>query len=102
VLLNIVDHRDGDEETNAHLSPEEETDFGTADIILDQLLDDMNVIFPRLQGRQCLIDVRPTPFDNKRLTNGSVNCPKSSLTGENVPHNALEYDPDPFHSKHRA
>lgn len=48
VSLNIMNHGNRNEISNTHLASQEQTDFRTADIILDQLLNDVNIIPPRL------------------------------------------------------
>lgn len=48
MLLDVVDDGPGDEVANTHLTTKEESDLSAADIILDELLDDVDVIFPRL------------------------------------------------------
>lgn len=47
--LNIVNDRNRNEVSNAHLTSQKQTDFRAADVVLDQLLNDMNVVSPRLQ-----------------------------------------------------
>lgn len=48
VLLNVMDDRHRDEIANTHLPPQKETDLGAADIVLDELLDDIDIVLPRL------------------------------------------------------
>jgi hypothetical protein len=67
VLLDIVNDGDGDEVADTHLTPEEESDLGATDIILDELLDNVDIVLPGLQTGQSLIDVCATALDNKGL-----------------------------------
>ena len=48
MFLNVVDDRHGNEIANAHFPTKEETDFRAADIVLDELLDDVDIVLPRL------------------------------------------------------
>lgn len=70
VLFDVVDDRYRNEIAHTHLAPQKEPDLGTADIVLDELLDDIDVVFPWLQTGQRLIDVGATALDNKRLQRG--------------------------------
>ena len=48
VLLDIANHRNGNQVADAHLTPQEQTDLGTANVVLDELLDDVDVVAPWL------------------------------------------------------
>lgn len=48
VLLDIANHRDWNQVANAHFTPKEQTDLGTADVVLDELLNDVDIVAPRL------------------------------------------------------
>ena len=48
VLFDVVDDGDGDQVADAHLPTQKETDLGAADVVLDKLLDDIDVVFPWL------------------------------------------------------
>lgn len=48
MFLDVTDNGHGDKVTNAHLSAKEEADLGAADIVLDELLDYIDIFFPRL------------------------------------------------------
>lgn len=72
VLLNVMDDGYGDEVAHTHLPPQEEADFRAADIVLDELLNDVDVVFPGLQTRQSLIDIRATAFHNEGLLDISI------------------------------
>lgn len=67
VLLNVVDDWDRNEIANTHLTAQEEPNLGAADIILNELLDDMDVVLPGLQAGQGFIDVGTTAFNDERL-----------------------------------
>lgn len=72
MLLNIMDDRDRDKISNTHLTSQEETDLGATDIVLDELLDDVDVVLPRLQAGQSLVDIGATAFHNERLEEALV------------------------------
>ena len=65
MLLDVVDDRVRDEIPHAHLASQKQTDLGAADIVLDQLLDDVDVVLPRLQARQGFVDVGPAAFHDE-------------------------------------
>jgi hypothetical protein len=67
VLLNVVDDWDRNEIANTHLTAQEEPNLGTADVVLNELLDDMNVVLPGLQAGQGFIDISTTAFNDERL-----------------------------------
>lgn len=67
MLFDVVDNRYGNQIAHAHLTPKEEADLCAADIVLNELLDDVDVVFPWLQGRKGLVDVGSAPFDDERL-----------------------------------
>lgn len=48
VLLDIANHRNGDQVANAHLTPQKQTDLGAAYVVLDELLDDVYIVAPGL------------------------------------------------------
>ena len=48
VLLDIANDRNGNQVADAHLTPQEQTDLGTANVVLDELLDDVDVVAPWL------------------------------------------------------
>lgn len=72
VLFDVVDDGDGDQVADAHLPTQEETDFGAADVVLDELLDDIDVVFPWLQGCQGFVDVGSAAFDDEGLPSVNV------------------------------
>lgn len=49
VLLNIVNDRRGNEIADTHLTAQEQSDFGAAYVVLNELLDDVDVVLPRLE-----------------------------------------------------
>ena len=57
MLLNVVNDGHGDEVAHTHLTSQEKPNFGTADIVLDELLDHVDIVFPWLQTSQSLINV---------------------------------------------
>lgn len=67
MLLNIVNNRHRNQVPNTHLPPQEQPDLGTADIVLDELLNNVDIIFPGLERSEGFIDVGSAAFDNKRL-----------------------------------
>lgn len=67
VLLDVVDDGDGDQVAHAHFSTQEETDLGAADVVLDQLLDNVDVVFPRLQSCKRFVDIGSTAFHDEGL-----------------------------------
>lgn len=48
VLLDIANHRNGNQVADAHLTPQEQADLSTANIILNELLNDVDVVAPWL------------------------------------------------------
>ena len=72
VLFDVVDDGNGDQVADAHLPTQEETDFGAADVVLDELLDDIDVVFPWLQGCQGFVDVGSAALDDEGLPGVSV------------------------------
>lgn len=48
VLLNIVNDGDRDKVAHTHLTPEEQSNLGAANIILDELLDNVDIVLPGL------------------------------------------------------
>lgn len=73
VLLNVVDDRDRDQIAHTHLTPQEQSDLGATDIILYELLDDMDVVFPHLQTREGFVDIRATALHNEGLEEALAN-----------------------------
>lgn len=67
MLFDVVNDRDRDQVAHTHLTAQEQPNFGAADIILDELLDDMDVVFPRLQGCEGFVDISSTAFNDKGL-----------------------------------
>jgi hypothetical protein len=67
VLLNVFDDRSGDQVPDAHFPSEEKPDLGAADVVLNQLLDDMDIITPWLQGSQRFVNIGSVAFDNESL-----------------------------------
>ena len=67
VLFDVMDDRDGYQVADAHVTPQEKTDLGAADVILNQLLDDMDVFLPSLQGCESFIDIGSAAFHDKGL-----------------------------------
>jgi hypothetical protein len=67
VMLNIVNDGDRDKVAHTHLTPEEESNLGAANIILDELLDNVDIVLPGLQTGQSLIDICATALDNEGL-----------------------------------
>lgn len=67
VLFDVMDDRDGDEIADAHLPSQKESDLGAADIVLDELLDDIDVVFPGLEGCEGFVDVGSAAFDDEGL-----------------------------------
>jgi ribosome assembly protein YihI (activator of Der GTPase) len=67
VLLNVMDDRHRDEIAHTHLTPQKETDLGAADIVLDELLDDIDIVLPRLQAGQGLINIGAAALYDERL-----------------------------------
>lgn len=65
VLFDIVDHRHGNKIPHAHLAPQEETNLGTTNIVLDELLDDVDVVLPGLETGECLINISSTALNNE-------------------------------------
>jgi hypothetical protein len=49
MLLNVMNDGNWDEVAHTHLTPQEESDLCAANIILNELLDNMDVILPGLQ-----------------------------------------------------
>jgi hypothetical protein len=69
VLLNVMNDRNGNEVAHTHLTPQEKPDLCAANIILNELLDDMDVIFPGLQTGKGFIDICATALNNEGLGN---------------------------------
>ena len=67
VLLNVMDDGDWNEIANTHLTAQEEPNLGAADIILNELLDNMDVVLPGLQAGQGFIDISTTALNDERL-----------------------------------
>lgn len=65
MLRDVRIHRRRNQIPHTHLSSQEQANLGTAHVILNQLLNDMDIIFPRLQVCQRLVDVRARAFDDK-------------------------------------
>ena len=72
VLFDVVDDGNGDQVADAHLTTQEETDLGAADVVLDELLYDIDVVFPWLEGCQGFVDVGSAAFDNEGLSGVSM------------------------------
>lgn len=67
VLLDIVDYRNGNQVAHAHLTPQEKSNLGAADVVLDELLDDVDVLLPGLQAGKRLVNIGATALHNERL-----------------------------------
>ena len=67
MLLNIVDDRNGNQVADAHLTAQEETNLGAADVVLNELLNHVDIILPALQGSQGLVNISAAALDNERL-----------------------------------
>jgi len=67
VLFDVVDDRDRDQIADAHLTSQEQSDLCAADIVLDKLLDDIDVVFPWLKGCEGFVDVGSATFDDEGL-----------------------------------
>ena len=67
VLFDVMNHRDGDQVSDAHVTSQEQTDLGAADVILDKLLDDMDVFLPCLQGSERFVNVGSGAFHDESL-----------------------------------
>lgn len=98
VVLDVVDDGDGDQIAHAHLAAQEEADLGAADIVLDELLDDVDVVFPGLQGCEGLVDVGAAAFDDEGLYPSSVIYSCSVWLKCSIPRTSPGYDPDPSRS----
>ena len=57
VGLDVLHDGLRDEVADGHVAAAEEADLGGGDVVLDELLDDPNVVFPRLEGREGFVDV---------------------------------------------
>jgi len=57
VLFDVPDDGLGHEVADAHVATAEETDLGGRNVVLHQLLNDVDVVFPLLELRQSLVDV---------------------------------------------
>ena len=55
----------GEEVTDGHASTEEEPDLCRRDVVLDGLADKEDVVSPRSQSVEGLVDVGAGPLDNK-------------------------------------
>lgn len=67
MLLNVMNDWNWDEITHTHLTSQEESNLCAANIILNELLDDMDIVFPGLQAGQGFIDIGATALHNERL-----------------------------------
>lgn len=67
MLFDVVNDRDRDQIAHTHLTAQEQPNLSAADIVLDKLLDDMDVVFPRLQGCEGFVDISSTAFNDKGL-----------------------------------
>ena len=67
MLLDVVNNRYRNQIAHAHLTPKEKADFRAADIVLNELLDDVDVVLPWLQGCEGLVDIGSAAFDDERL-----------------------------------
>lgn len=67
VLFDVVDDRDRDQVADAHFTAQEKADLCAADIVLDELLNNMDVAFPWLQRCEGFVDVGSTALDNEGL-----------------------------------
>lgn len=67
MLLDIVDDRNWDQIADAHLASQKEADFGAANVVLNELLNHIDIVLPRLQGRQRFVNICSTALDNERL-----------------------------------
>ena len=50
VLFNVVDDWDRNQVADTHLTSQEQSDLCAAHVVLDELLDDIDVVFPWLKG----------------------------------------------------
>ena len=50
-------HRLGNEIPNTHIPSQEQSDLGRGDIVLDELLDDPDIVFPGLEGAEGFVYV---------------------------------------------
>lgn len=62
-----MDDWHGNQIANTHLTPEEQPDLRAADVVLNELLDHVDIVLPRLQRSQSLVDIGSAPFNNERL-----------------------------------
>ena len=67
VLLDVMDNGNGNQIADTHLTAQEESDLGAADVVLNELLDDVDVVFPALQGSQSFVNIGATAIDNEGL-----------------------------------
>lgn len=57
VRLDVLHHGLRDEVPDAHVAAAEEADFCGRDVVLHELLDHPDVVFPGLEGREGFVDV---------------------------------------------
>jgi len=67
VLLDIVDYRYGNQVAHTHLTPQKQSNLGAADVILDELLDDMDVLLPGLQAGKSLVNIGAAALHDEGL-----------------------------------
>ena len=70
VVLNVLDDGLWDEVANAHVALAEKSNLCAGNVILDQLLHDVNVVLPLLEGGESLINV-----GSSSLRKSSVSSP---------------------------
>lgn len=80
MLFDVLNNRDRDQVADAHFTAQEQSDFGAADVVLDELLDDMDVVFPWLQGCEGFVDIGPTAFNYKGLVQLAWNVVSTILS----------------------
>ena len=67
VLFDVMDDRDRDQVAHAHLTAQKKSDLCAADIVLNELLDDIDVIFPWLKGCEGFVDIGSAALDDEGL-----------------------------------
>lgn len=67
VFFDVMDDRDRNKIADAHFASQKESDLGAADIVLDELLDDIDVVFPGLESCEGFVDVGSAAFDDEGL-----------------------------------
>ena len=67
MFLDIMDDGFRNQVADAHLPSKEQSDICAADIVLNELLDDVDVVSPGLETRERLVDIRATAFDYECL-----------------------------------